>query len=209
MSHIIKRNHKLKYFATHEGFLFGFQKYHEENEISLHNSKLCQLHLEVLSVDDQSKFKQDAVKFYNHDIQRCPSFTRIFHFTQFTNFKKIHLEIYKIFRQYFKNWVQKVEKLEYFSSFDLNNNKDDNLIKEYELMRNDNYPPFSIVFGQNMSRELPYSNKYFHDFYKLDQNNETQFVLAVVFSPHIDVNSLRLNRCLEAPFRIEGKPQQE
>lgn len=38
-------------------------------------------------------------------------------------------------------------------------------------MRNEhqNTPaPFQLVFGENMKRELPYNNKYFHDFYKLD-----------------------------------------
>jgi len=46
-----------------------------------------------------------------------------------------------------------------------------------------------------MNNELPYNDKYFHDFYKLATNNETQFVLAIIIAPYIDTALLKLNKC--------------
>ena len=50
--------------------------------------------------------------------------------------------------------------------------------KEYEILLNGHKDeeiemPYKVCFLDNMEKELPYNNKYFHDFFKLDNKNET------------------------------------
>lgn len=162
----------------------------------------------------QSSLRIDAVIYHlkkRGDVVKDVSYCRVFRVPLESSYEYIHMQIYKHFRVYLKNFINAFgddNKPEDFR-IDLENDDPKNLKQEFlNLFFSKNFdPPYKLYYMKADERvELPFAgNKSFSQLTNDKEPQEYNINFILAYANYIKIDDLRMNRCQESAMEEKSK----
>lgn len=143
------------------------------------------------------------------DENKDVSYSRILRIPVDTPFETIHMQIYKVFRVYLKNFIAAIDEKPAEFQVDLDKDDAQHIRSEYSRMftSKDFEPPYKLYYLREEDKiELPFEkNKSFAKFITETETKEFTLYFFLVYSHYIKLEDLRMNRCQDPPNQDKPK----
>lgn len=192
----------IKYLDDHEGIVFVYEVYNEEINYPLKfNDPFIQLEVNVLQSIKKEK-----------DLYKDISYCRLDRIDIDSNFKDLHLTIFKMFRIYLKNFYEVVDQGK--KNFFTNDEKIDyeQELKNLFLDSGDiSEKPYKLVISlEDNNMDIPFSeDKLSRIFQNESENKQNILEINLVFPNSCKVEYLKLNKCQESNLNNQNSENKE